>query len=69
MSNENKKLFSERILTLLNRYLKHGSIVKATDPFYCRGEIEAIILMAYEQGKMDGKQEKIVDTFIDKIQL
>lgn len=67
MKNEIKTLINAQILTFLNQYLKHGNIIKATDPFYARGTLEKIIAEAYEIGKLDGKQEKVIDTYLDKI--
>lgn len=69
MKSEQKALLNAQILTLLNRYLKHGMIVKATDAFYFRGEIEGIIKVVYEQGKLDGAAEALLDKVIDKIGL
>jgi hypothetical protein len=56
MNHETKKLFNERILTFINRYLKHGAIVQKNWGFFARGDLEKMIGEAYIQGRIDAEK-------------
>ncbi len=54
MKDDFRKQLNEKILLFLNRYLKQGVVIKATDAFYGRGDIEKIIKEAYDHGYQNG---------------
>ncbi len=69
MRKETRENLNARIIIFLNRYLKHGNIVKATDPFYARGEIEKMLTEACEEGIFIAEHKKTLDEVIDKMEL
>lgn len=67
MKPQFKELMGQNILTFINRWFKHGTIVQKMWGFLAKSEVEKMISEAYQQGRKDERIDMELENAIQKM--